>query len=135
LILVAALLLAAAPAVEHELGDQLNSLVGRRFTPAYVKCYDDTVTGLNRWECAVDEARRQDSALNTVYRITFAKVGAKGQSALRAGQRAWLARRDQACHAPNLKFGFFDPSTDNGPDPWCMIDETIQRTIWLEQLR
>jgi uncharacterized protein YecT (DUF1311 family) len=133
--LLSALLLATAPAVEHELGDQLQTPVGRRFTSAYVKCYDDTVTGLNRWECAVDEAHRQDSKLNSAYRLAVGRGGASGQRAVRASQRAWLTQRDHACHARDLKFGLFDPSSDDGPNPWCVIDQTIRRTILLEKLR
>jgi uncharacterized protein YecT (DUF1311 family) len=117
----------------HELGDALYKRAGRHYSKAYVECYDKTVRGIDRWGCAIDEALLQNRRMNTTYRQVIVKLGKSPAIRLRRLQRAWIAERDSECHAPNLEFGYLDPGNDNGPNPWCVLDKTILRTLWLER--
>ncbi|MDL2351911.1 MAG: lysozyme inhibitor LprI family protein [Pseudomonadota bacterium] len=120
--------------IEHELGDALNSPTGRFYSQLYVECYDTTIRGMDRWYCAVDEAQRQDRQLNEAYGRVMGRLGVERKAKLRRSQRAWIVERDRKCHAPNLQFGLFDPSDDASPNPWCALDMTILRRLWLERL-
>lgn len=115
----------------HELGDALKTEAGRHYSATYIECYDTTILGRDRLGCAVEEAQRQDRRMNLAYRQTIMKLSKTQAAELRLKQRRWIAQRDQQCRAPDLRFDDFDPSNDNGPNPWCVLDMTILRTLWL----
>jgi uncharacterized protein YecT (DUF1311 family) len=48
-------------------------------------------------QCADQDARQADTALNEVYRSLMVKLDAANQTRLRDAQRAWVAFRDKEC--------------------------------------
>ena len=118
---------------KHELGDVLNTEAGRHYSQDYINCYDSTITGQDRFGCATDEAALQDRKLNTSYRLSIQKLRPTREAALRRSQRAWIVERDRKCHVTGLEFSEFDPSDDASPNPWCVMDMTILRRVWIER--
>jgi uncharacterized protein YecT (DUF1311 family) len=78
--------------------------------------------------------KRQDAALNQVYRAAVARTG-KSAEPLRASQRLWLKLRDDDCElegweTPN-RFAHSIYSTQFAP---CVYWETAARLSWLRAL-
>jgi uncharacterized protein YecT (DUF1311 family) len=123
----------AVSANAHELGNRLNTEVGRRYTRVYVQCYDQHIEGPKRWGCTRDEFDRQDVVLNATFKRLVSRLAPARRAALRKSQRTWIATRDAKCGTVE-PLQVSDPSVDK-PDIWCSLDETVKRTIWLERYR
>lgn len=107
----------------------------KRYSADYEECRETAPRGIDLWGCAIEEARIQDRQLNLAYRKLLGRLPGSQAAVVRRGQRAWVAERDRECRAPDLDFGYFDPGGERGSNPWCVIDKTILRTIWLERYR
>ena len=83
-------------------------------------------------QCAADEYRRRDRALNNAYHAALARTPAARRPALVAAERAWIARRDAVCDplmAPEHgQIGTLDREM-------CLIDHTAERTAALGRWR
>ena len=129
----AALLMAvSAPLLAHELGDRLNTTAGQRYSQGYIQCYDDTYRGRDRLGCTQNEMARQNVLLNRSYKLAMNRAGKMRRSELRKAQREWIVRRDRKCRSYEAAAGLTEPADESG-NPWCILDETIHRTIWLER--
>jgi uncharacterized protein YecT (DUF1311 family) len=130
LITVAAPAFAASAPLTHK-------QVEKRYTKDYDACTSngDAAAGVQPAmnACAADEYRRQDGRLNEAYVIVMSRETAAGKTKLRAAQRGWIKLRDRKCAAEEKEY-------DGGSIApliffTCMADETIRRTIWLENYR
>lgn len=112
-------LLAATPQIE------------RRYTPALKRCIDNSGYGdAAMTECYDIELSVQDGRLNQAYKMVMLRLSAARKTALRNEERAWIKRRDAVCQrhaAPEAGGTMYDVMLSS-----CMVDETIKRTIVLE---
>lgn len=82
--------------------------------------------------CFVDDYKRADARLNTVYKATMRRLPTSRQASLRASQRIWIGQRDRACPLDN------DPGAGTIEalnHPGCLAKETRKRTVWLTKYR
>jgi uncharacterized protein YecT (DUF1311 family) len=126
----AAPVLAASSTVSHE-------QVERRYTKDYETCTStgDAAAGVQSAmnACAADEYKRQDIRLNQAYVMVLNRVNVAGKTKLRMAQRGWIKLRDRKCAAKEKEYdgGSIAPLIFFA----CMTDETIRRTMWLENYR
>jgi uncharacterized protein YecT (DUF1311 family) len=79
--------------------------------------------------CIGDETTRQDKTLNDAYKKAMDGLNDRQKTALRTAQRAWIAYRDAWCEAQHDdEWGSISTIVANH----CVLDETIRRTIELE---
>lgn len=98
--------------------------IEKRYSNNYTSCLYD---GDNRSDfCAANEYEIQDGRLNQAYVMVMKGQSKAGKAKLRSLQRAWIVKRDASCKK--------SPAAAN-EDIECKVDETIARTIWLEQYR
>ena len=82
-------------------------------------------------ECLGSEYDRQDARLNQAYKMVMARLTAPQKESLRASQRLWIKRRDVNCHRKSkVEAG---GSMEHMIHTQCLVDETIERTVWLEK--
>lgn len=60
-------------------------------------CASQNLSQLELNQCADQDAKQADTALNAVYAKLRQKIDPKNQTQLRDAQRAWIAFRDQEC--------------------------------------
>jgi uncharacterized protein YecT (DUF1311 family) len=119
---------------------QSKAEIERRYSRIYDRCVNGAGdhpmqgTGYANLDCSKGEMDRLDQVLNRTYRAKMARLAAPQKIALRQTQREWLRQRDQKCGGFEAAQALTDP-TDESADPWCMMDETIRRTISLERKR
>lgn len=108
--------------------------IDARHTRPYQRCLTrkDLNTILHN-QCNGDEMNRQDAALNSVWKVTFARLDPACQIALRGAERQWIKDRQSHCllQSKEAEGGTLEAILYSS----CMIDQTIRRTIWLEHLR
>jgi uncharacterized protein YecT (DUF1311 family) len=98
--------------------------VEKRYSNDYTDCL---YNGDNRTDfCAASEYEIQDGRLNQAYVMVMKRQSKAGKAKLRGLQRAWIGKRDANCKKS---------ATAANVDIECKVDETIARTIWLEQYR
>lgn len=125
LIVIAALAaLGAGTAAAHE------PEVSDRYTDAYDACFEAAESTADYIQCSGAEYERQDAALNAAYRKAMAGLTPGQKDKLQAAQRAWIAFRDAKCRSlEDPDWGSMSRMFANH----CMVDETIERTVELEQ--
>ena len=81
-------------------------------------------------DCIHAEAQRQDAALNQAYKMVMARLKSDQQATLRSSERAWISTRDKDCNeaAEEEAGGTLAVVIHDG----CLLDETIKRTMYLE---
>ncbi|HEY3813175.1 MAG TPA: lysozyme inhibitor LprI family protein [Caulobacteraceae bacterium] len=80
-------------------------------------------------DCIGAETTLQDKALNTTYQKVMADLNDRQKANLKAAQRAWITYRDAWCAAQeDSDWGSISRIVANN----CVLDETIRRTIELE---
>lgn len=111
---------------------QADPAVEKRYSAAFDTCQKRAVTTFANSECFTDEFARQDATLNRTWRATLVGLDSKMRSELLAAQRRWVADRDPFCRAKAAEFG----GRTIAPVIYanCRVDQTIRRTIWLEEL-
>lgn len=113
--------------------ETVDPAVTRRYTIGLAACQKQASTTQANAECFEAEFRRQDSALNGLWRSLSVRASAKVRIPLLGAQRRWSVDRDPFCKASA------DASTSGTATPLiyssCRVDETIRRMIWLEGLR
>lgn len=111
--------------------------VQKRYSKDFDRCVNtgDAAEGVQSAmnDCAGQEYSRQDARLNQAWVMVMRRLGPAKKASLRTSQRAWLKTRDRKCLAERdiSGGGSIAPMMYYG----CMTDETIKRTLWLEQYR
>lgn len=113
---------------------QAQSQIERRYTSEYHACMDasEGVT-VAMMDCNGAEIELQDARLNQAYVMVMRPLARAKKDALRALQRAWIKQRDAKCSraADAERGGSLASVIYSG----CILDETIKRTIFLENYR
>jgi uncharacterized protein YecT (DUF1311 family) len=106
--------------------------VRKRHTAQFWACQERAVSTQAHGACFAAESARQDQVLNRTWRRALASVAPKLRGRLVAAQRKWIAKRDPFCRPEADKFreGTIAPLIYID----CRIEQTIRRTMWLEQL-
>ena len=107
--------------------------IERRYTSAYNQCLNGAYTTLEMNMCFGAERERQDARLNQAYVMVMRPLAAAKKATLRTLQRAWIKQRDVKCERAGNEFAGGTMST--GAVLGCLIDETIKRTLYLENYR
>ena len=121
--------LAAAP-----LAAQTQSQIAGRYSQEYVQCMntaDGISTGM--MDCLEAEIKVQEARINQAYVMIMRRLPQAQKASLRIAERAWIKRRDATCtRAANIYRG-----GSGFGNAWrvCYLDETIKRTIFLEQFK
>ena len=124
--LIAAFVAASAPA-------QTQTQVEKRYTRGYSECMDTsggvTIEMLN---CIAAEIDIQDARLNQAYVMVMRPLAKPRKNTLRGLQRTWIKQRDAKCARSIADEG----GSMAGPIySGCILDETIRRTIFLENYK
>ena len=110
----------------------LDPAVEARYTPALKACQAKAETTDDNARCFADEAKRQDAALNRVWKAVWTPLPAPRKAELLASQRKWIAARDPFCTkvADEFTGGTIHSLI------WfnCNAEQSIRRTLWLERL-
>lgn len=111
--------------------------VEARYSAAYRTCLatGDAAKGVTSGllDCNGAEIDRQDARLNRTYRAVMARLAPPARTKLRASERAWIVERDRSCRRDSkaAEGGTLASVIYSG----CILDRTIERTIWLERYR
>jgi uncharacterized protein YecT (DUF1311 family) len=111
----------------------LDPQVESRYSPAFDTCQEGAATTSANEACFDREFERQDEELNSVWKETLQRLPASLHSQLLASQRQWIAERDPFCKSEAEEFsgGTIAPIIYVS----CRVEQTIRRTLWLEQLK
>ena len=111
---------------------QTDQQVAARLTPIVHACEKSPENGgtLQQALCYKDEVDRQDQALNQTWLRIMGLSAPSRQAFLRRSERQWIKDRDEDCQKEASEY---INSTASYMFNVCMADETIRRTIWLEQ--
>lgn len=108
-----------------------------RYSAAFNECMGsgDAARGVTpaMLACISDEYKVQDTRLNQAYKMVTKRLNASRKAKLRESERQWIKTRDATCKQAR-------DSYDGGsmaPIVWgtCRTNETIKRTMWLENYR
>lgn len=112
------------------------SPIEQRYSPAYDQCMasDDAKNGVTvaLVNCMGQENERQDMVLNEAYKLVMARLPADQKIALRDSERAWIKNRHTPCE--NAVAGQ-EGTMVNIELAGCALDETIKRTLFLENYK
>jgi uncharacterized protein YecT (DUF1311 family) len=126
-LLIAALVATAASA-------QTQSQIEKRYSPEYAECMDasDNVNAVMKG-CVSTELKIQTARINQAYAMVMRPLAKPRKNTLRALQRSWIKQRDAKCaRASDAEGG----GTMAGLIyAGCILDETIKRTIFLENYK
>jgi uncharacterized protein YecT (DUF1311 family) len=104
-----------------------------RYTAAFKACLAPAFSNMDMQACDGDEMTRQDATLNAVWKSTLVRFQTPLRIAeLRRAERMWIGGREKHCQKASREAEGTLSGVLYGQ---CMIDETIRRTIWLENLR
>lgn len=112
---------------------QTQTQVEKRYTRGYSECMDTsggvTIEMLN---CIAAEIDIQDARLNQAYVMVMRPLAKPRKNTLRGLQRTWIKQRDAKCARSIADEG----GSMAGPIySGCILDETIRRTIFLENYK
>ena len=128
------LYLLSAATIVGPVSAQTQSQIERRYTPALKRCIDNSGYGdAAMTECYDIELSVQDGRLNQAYKMVMLRLSAARKTALKNEERAWVKRRDAVCQrhaAPEAGGTMYDVMLSS-----CLVDETISRTIFLENYK
>ncbi len=120
-----AFLLAAAPVVSVAGTPDVEA----RYTKAFKNCPGMNGGTAEMVGCIGDETTIQDKKLNDTYKKAMTDLNEGQKAKLRNAQRAWVLYRDAWCEAQHDdEWGSISTIVANN----CVLDETIRRTIELE---
>jgi uncharacterized protein YecT (DUF1311 family) len=107
------------------------------YSPAYNYCINNGDAGAGvtpaMGACISAEHDVQDARLNQAYKMVMQRLGTSKKARLRNSEKLWIKQRDKNCMKER-------DSYDGGTMAslvWgtCMIDATINRTMWLEKYK
>ena len=116
---------------------QNKSPIEKRYSQTYNQCMSsgDAANGVTSGilDCNGAETTVQDAKLNQAYKMVMARLTPDRKVALRTSERNWIKSRDQACtkRMGDEAGGTLGQVIYSG----CILDETIKRTIYLEQYK
>ena len=112
---------------------QTQTQVEKRYTRGYSECMDAsggvTVEMMN---CSAAEIDIQDARLNQAYVMVMRPLAKSRKNTLRGLQRTWIKQRDAKCQREIADEG---GSMAGLIYSGCSLDETIKRTIFLENYK
>ena len=112
---------------------QTQTQVEKRYTRGYSECMDAsggvTVEIMN---CSAAEIDVQDARLNQAYVMVMRPLAKPRKTTLRGLQRTWIKQRDAKCARSIADEG---GSMAGLIYSGCILDETIRRTIFLENFK
>lgn len=113
---------------------QTQAQIERRNTQEYNQCMDasEGVT-VAMMDCIGAEIERQDARLNQAYVMVMRPLPRAKKDRLRGLQRAWIRQRDAKCSRAAAEDG--GGSMAGITYAGCILDETIRRTIYLENYK
>jgi len=82
--------------------------------------------------CLRQEDERQDLVLNEAYKLVMTRLTPEQKTTLRDLERTWVKNRIKVCEN---KFAGQDGTMVNIELANCSLDETIKRTIFLENYK
>jgi uncharacterized protein YecT (DUF1311 family) len=110
---------------------QTQSQIEKRYTATYKQCLADSADAFETYDCAETEYQVHDGRLNQSYVMVMKALVPAAKTRLRTSQRSWLKQRDAKC-------GEVARLHPVDMDTWqmsCLLDETIKRTIFLENYK
>lgn len=114
------------------------SPVEQRYSTTYNRCMasGDAAQGITSGmiDCTESERNFQDGKLNQAYKMVMARLPVSRQDDLRRSERSWIKARDAIC-AKELTGDFAGGAMSRVTWLGCLVDETIKRTMALEQYR
>jgi uncharacterized protein YecT (DUF1311 family) len=112
---------------------QSQAQIEQRYTRIYNECVDASggVTA-DMMDCSAAEIDRQDARLNQAYVMVMRPLPQPKKRVLRNLQRSWIVQRDARCHTA---IRGNDGTAANLIYSGCILDETIRRTIFLENYK
>ena len=112
---------------------QTQTQVEKRYTRGYSECMDAsggvTVEIMN---CSAADIDVQDARLNQAYVMVMRPLAKPRKTTLRGLQRTWIKQRDAKCARSIADEG---GSMAGLIYSGCILDETIRRTIFLENFK
>lgn len=113
---------------------QTQSQIEKRYTRDYNQCMDaaEGVT-VEMMDCIGAEIDRQDARLNQAYVMVMRPLSRAKKDQLRGLQRSWIRQRDARCSRASNDAG--GGSLSGVVYASCILDETIKRTIFLENYK
>ena len=113
---------------------QTDAQVEARLNPAVHECERSPESGgtMQQALCYKAEAARQDQQLNAVWARVINRLSPTHRDSLRRSERQWIKERDAECHD---EAGDYVNSTAAYMFNVCLANETIRRTMWLENAR
>ena len=125
-ILIAAMVASSASA-------QTQTQIEKRYTQTYSDCMDTSegVTS-SMMDCIGTEIEVQDGRLNQAYGMVMRLLPKPRKDTLRGLQRTWIKQRDAKCQRAIADEG---GSIAGLIYAGCILDETIKRTIFLENYK
>lgn len=123
-LLITAFIATSAPA-------QTQTQIEKRYSRDYTQCMDSSggVTA-DMMDCLGTEIDSQDARLNQAYVMVMRPLPKPRKGKLRGLQRAWIKQRDAKCSRASAEEG--GGSLSSIIYSSCILDETISRTIFLE---
>ena len=112
---------------------QTQTQVEKRYTQTYADCIDTSegVT-VEMMDCIAAEIEVQDGRLNQAYVMVMRPLPKPRKDTLRGLQRTWIKQRDAKCQRAIADEG---GSMAGLIYSGCILDETIKRTIFLENYK
>jgi uncharacterized protein YecT (DUF1311 family) len=112
---------------------QTQEQIEKRYSQDYSQCMDDSggVT-VEMMDCIAAEIDIQDARLNQSYVMVMRPLPKPRKDKLRGLQRAWIKQRDANCQRAIADEG---GSMAGLIYSGCILDETIKRTIFLENYK
>lgn len=113
---------------------QTQAQIEKRYSRDYTQCIDasDGMTSEIQ-DCNGAEIDRQDARLNQAWVMVMRPLGPAKKTALRTAQRTWIKQRDAKCSRAAAAEG--GGSMGDLIYSGCYLDETIKRTIFLENYK
>lgn len=113
---------------------QTQTQIEKRYSRDYTECMDASggVTA-DMMDCLGVEIDRQDARLNQAYVMVMGPLPKPRKDKLRGLQRTWIKQRDAKCARASAEAGGGTLSTIIYSS--CILDETISRTIFLENYK
>ncbi|HQV04355.1 MULTISPECIES: lysozyme inhibitor LprI family protein [unclassified Novosphingobium] len=113
---------------------QTQSQIEKRYTRDYNQCMDaaEGVT-VDMMDCIGAEIDRQDARLNQAYVMVMRPLSRAKKDQLRGLQRSWIRQRDARCSRASNDAG--GGSLSGVVYASCILDETIKRTVFLENYK
>jgi uncharacterized protein YecT (DUF1311 family) len=110
---------------------QTQSQIEKRYTAPYKQCLAENADAFETYDCVETEYQVHDGRLNQSYVMVMKALVSAAKTRLRTSQRTWLKQRDAKC-------GEVARLHPVDMDTWqmsCLLDETIKRTIFLENYK